>query len=214
VAPFSLVTALIFAALSLLVPGRFLSVRKFRLHVLSRFPRSGSSPIAMMGAMISGGIDLSAVGIANLSEILCESVSAGTMRPRGPEEPGRRSSYGLRGHLPRRRSGVRSLERTPRDQGGHSSHPRHAGPPMQLFWASPSTQPEETGLYGFPTPFSTLGNGYTSSPCPFPWCSSPWQCFSWECSCGRTFLRLLPSIWWEQPHGRKVRLAEQRVRSS
>ena len=61
--------AVIFAALSLLVPDLFLTEANFR-SMAFQFPEYGILALAMMLAMLTGGIDLSVVGTANLASIL------------------------------------------------------------------------------------------------------------------------------------------------
>jgi simple sugar transport system permease protein len=64
-----IVTVLIFGLMSLLVPEKFL--RPYNFESLTYLaPELGLLSIAMMVAMLTGGIDLSIVGIANLSGIL------------------------------------------------------------------------------------------------------------------------------------------------
>ena len=62
-------TLLIFAAMSLLNPDKFLRYYNFE-SITYIFPELGLLSIAMMIAMLTGGIDLSVVGVANLSGIL------------------------------------------------------------------------------------------------------------------------------------------------
>ncbi|KQQ89410.1 ABC transporter permease [Aureimonas sp. Leaf324] len=63
------VTALIFALMSFLEPNKFLRYYNFE-SISFVFPELGILAIAMMLAMLTGGIDLSVIGIANLSGIL------------------------------------------------------------------------------------------------------------------------------------------------
>ena len=58
-----------FVTLSLLLPDKFLSLRNFQ-SMGSQIPEFGLLSLAMMLAMLTGGIDLSIVAIANLSGIL------------------------------------------------------------------------------------------------------------------------------------------------
>ena len=64
-----LMTALIFAIMAALSPDKFLRYYNFE-SITYIFPELGLLSIAMMIAMLTGGIDLSVVGIANLSGIL------------------------------------------------------------------------------------------------------------------------------------------------
>jgi simple sugar transport system permease protein len=64
-----IITVVIFIVMSLLKPTLFLTVGNFS-SMSFQFPEYGILAIGMMLSMISGGIDLSMVGIANLSAIL------------------------------------------------------------------------------------------------------------------------------------------------
>ncbi len=63
------ISALIFVAFSLVLGDQFFSVRNMQSMAV-QFPEFGILAIAIAVTMISGGIDLSVVGIANLSGIL------------------------------------------------------------------------------------------------------------------------------------------------
>jgi len=82
-----LLTVLIFAAMALLNPGRFLRPAVFE-SITFVAPELGLLAIAMMLAMLTGGIDLSVVGIANLSCILAGLFFHAVGAPRGPELAG------------------------------------------------------------------------------------------------------------------------------
>ncbi|MGQ9367228.1 ABC transporter permease [Azospirillum sp. ST 5-10] len=62
-------TVLIFAVMTALSPDKFLRYYNFE-SITYIFPELGLLSIAMMIAMLTGGIDLSVVGVANLSGIL------------------------------------------------------------------------------------------------------------------------------------------------
>ena len=64
-----LITVLIFVAMSIVSPDKFLRYYNFQ-SISFLFPEIGLLSIAMMIAMLTGGIDLSIIGIANLSAIL------------------------------------------------------------------------------------------------------------------------------------------------
>lgn len=64
-----LITILVFATMSLLKPDLFFTPDNFS-SMAFQFPEFGLLSIAMMITMLSGGIDLSVVGIANFSSIL------------------------------------------------------------------------------------------------------------------------------------------------
>lgn len=64
-----IIAALIFVAFSLILRDQFFSVRNLQSMAV-QFPEYGILAIAIMITMITGGIDLSVVGIANLSGIL------------------------------------------------------------------------------------------------------------------------------------------------
>ncbi len=68
-----LITVLIFVVMSILVPNTFLTLRNFS-SMAFQFPEFGLLAIAIMLAMLTGGIDLSIVGIANFSGILAALV--------------------------------------------------------------------------------------------------------------------------------------------
>ena len=59
----------VFVLMSALNPGKFLTMRNFE-SMSFQFPEYGILAIAMMLAMLTGGIDLSVVGIANFAGIL------------------------------------------------------------------------------------------------------------------------------------------------
>jgi simple sugar transport system permease protein len=67
------ITLAIFAVMSALKPELFLTVRNFS-SMSFQFPEYGILAVGMMLTMITGGIDLSMVGIANLSAILASLV--------------------------------------------------------------------------------------------------------------------------------------------
>ena len=61
-------TILIFVVMTALSPDKFLRYYNFE-SITYTFPELGLLSIAMMIAMLTGGIDLSVIGIANLSGI-------------------------------------------------------------------------------------------------------------------------------------------------
>ena len=63
------ITCCIFVIMSLLKPDKFLRIYNFE-SITYIFPELALLSIAMMVAMLTGGIDLSIIGIANLSSIL------------------------------------------------------------------------------------------------------------------------------------------------
>ena len=63
----------IFVAFSILLPGKFFSIANMQSMAV-QFPEFGILAIAIMLTMISGGIDLSVVGTANLSSIFAALV--------------------------------------------------------------------------------------------------------------------------------------------
>jgi simple sugar transport system permease protein len=67
------ITILVFVVMSLLRPDRFFTLDNFS-SMAFQFPEFGLLAIAIMLAMLSGGIDLSIVGIANLSGILAARI--------------------------------------------------------------------------------------------------------------------------------------------
>lgn len=62
------IATLVFVTMSLLNPGKFLTALNIE-SMASQFPELGILAMGMMIAMLTGGIDLSVVGIANLSGI-------------------------------------------------------------------------------------------------------------------------------------------------
>lgn len=78
------IAALIFIAFSLALPGKFLTVRNLQSMAV-QFPEFGILAFAIMITMLTGGIDLSIVGTANLSAILAAMVLT---RLAGPESAG------------------------------------------------------------------------------------------------------------------------------
>lgn len=69
----SIITASIFIIMSILNPDRFLTLRNFS-SMSFQFPEFGLLSIAIMITMLTGGIDLSVVSIANLSGVLAALV--------------------------------------------------------------------------------------------------------------------------------------------
>ncbi len=65
----AVICILTFAIMGFLVPSSFLTMRNLR-SMAFQFPEYGLLSIAILLAMLTGGIDLSVVGIANLSGIL------------------------------------------------------------------------------------------------------------------------------------------------
>ncbi len=63
------ISVVIFVAFSLLLPGKFLAVRNMQSMAV-QFPEYGILAFGIMIAMLTGGIDLSIVGAANLSAIV------------------------------------------------------------------------------------------------------------------------------------------------
>ncbi|MEM7130796.1 MAG: ABC transporter permease [Chloroflexota bacterium] len=68
-----LIAIAIFAAFSFLLPGKFFTVRNMQSMAV-QFPEFGILAIAIMVTMLTGGIDLSVVGTANLSAIFAALV--------------------------------------------------------------------------------------------------------------------------------------------
>ena len=75
---------LLFVALTLVNPDRFLSVDNFQ-SMMVQFPEYGMMAFGIMLTMIIGGIDLSVVGVANLTSIVVASILLG-MAPKGTPE--------------------------------------------------------------------------------------------------------------------------------
>jgi len=73
-----LITVFIFVAMSIVSPDKFLRYYNFQ-SISFLFPEIGLLSIAMMIAMLTGGIDLSIIGIANLSSILAGVYFANTI---------------------------------------------------------------------------------------------------------------------------------------
>ena len=70
----------IFVLMAVLNSGRFVTMRNFRSMSYS-FPELGLLSLGLMMCMITGGIDLSVVGTANLSSILAAKIMAEAMPP-------------------------------------------------------------------------------------------------------------------------------------
>lgn len=64
-----IIIVMIFVAFSLLLPGKFFTVRNMQSMAV-QFPEFGILAFAIMITMLTGGIDLSIVGTANLSAIM------------------------------------------------------------------------------------------------------------------------------------------------
>lgn len=67
------IAVLIFVVMGILAPKSFLGMANMQ-GMCVQFPEFGILALGMMLAMISGGIDLSLVGIANLSGIICATI--------------------------------------------------------------------------------------------------------------------------------------------
>ena len=65
----AVIAVVVFAALSLLAPDRFLSAQNIT-SMAFQFPEFAILALAMTITMLTGGIDLSVVGVANLSAIV------------------------------------------------------------------------------------------------------------------------------------------------
>lgn len=63
-----LIAIILFVAFSVLLPGKFFTVLNLQSMAV-QFPEFGILAITIMITMISGGIDLSVVGAANLASI-------------------------------------------------------------------------------------------------------------------------------------------------
>lgn len=72
------ITLVIFVAMSLVAPDKFLTWYNFE-SISFMFPEIGLLSIAMMIAMLTGGIDLSIIGIANMASILAGVFFARTL---------------------------------------------------------------------------------------------------------------------------------------
>jgi simple sugar transport system permease protein len=81
-----LIASLIFIIFAIALPGKFLSVRNMQSMAV-QFPEFGILAVAIMLTMISGGIDLSVVGAANLSGILAALVLTQLGGEGGPAPP-------------------------------------------------------------------------------------------------------------------------------
>ncbi|WP_366653603.1 ABC transporter permease [Fodinicurvata sp. EGI_FJ10296] len=73
----AIITALIFVAMTVLSPERFLSTANMT-SMAFQFPEFAILALAMMLAMLTGGIDLSVIGVANLSAI-CGALTLSTL---------------------------------------------------------------------------------------------------------------------------------------
>ena len=69
----AVIAAVVFLAMSALAPDRFLSVQNMT-SMAFQFPEFAILALAMTVTMLTGGIDLSVVGIANLSAIIAATI--------------------------------------------------------------------------------------------------------------------------------------------
>lgn len=87
----SVMTVAIFVVIALIAPDRFLSAGNIA-SMAFQFPEFAILSLAMMMAMLTGGIDLSVVGIANLSAI-CAALLLSSLA--GPEATGAEAWAGI-----------------------------------------------------------------------------------------------------------------------
>ncbi|GGE06071.1 ABC transporter permease [Aureimonas endophytica] len=78
----SILTVAIFALMAALAPARFLSAGNLG-SMAFQFPEFAILALAMMLAMLTGGIDLAIIGIANLSAIVAALIMAALAGPQG-----------------------------------------------------------------------------------------------------------------------------------
>ncbi|MCB0045633.1 MAG: ABC transporter permease [Caldilineaceae bacterium] len=71
-----IIIVIIFVAFSLLLPGKFFTVRNMQSMAV-QFPEFGILAFAMLITMLTGGIDLSVVGIANLAALTAATILTG-----------------------------------------------------------------------------------------------------------------------------------------
>ncbi len=69
------IAILIFIAFSFLLPGKFFTIRNMQSMAV-QFPEFGILAFAILITMLTGGIDLSIVGTANLSAIFAALILA------------------------------------------------------------------------------------------------------------------------------------------
>jgi simple sugar transport system permease protein len=152
-----IITVMIFIVMSLLKPDLFLTGRNFS-SMSFQFPEYGILAVGMMLSMITGGIDLSMVGIANLSAILAAFVLT-KLIPSGVSleytvlmmlmaivlAVGMGSICGLLNGFLIAKVGITPILAT-------------LGT-MQLFTGIAIVITKGTAIYGFPELFSQLGNG-------------------------------------------------------
>ncbi|MCA8932930.1 MAG: ABC transporter permease, partial [Rhodospirillaceae bacterium] len=86
----AVITVLIFVVMSLLRPDPFFTMGNFS-SMAFQIPEFALLSLAIMVAMLTGGIDLSIVGVANLSSILAVLV----MRHLAPEVAGEAGTIGV-----------------------------------------------------------------------------------------------------------------------
>lgn len=72
------ILAVIFVLLSVAIPSKFLTVINLQ-SMASQFPEFGLLALAMMMAMITGGIDLSVVAISNLTGVVAALILSGSV---------------------------------------------------------------------------------------------------------------------------------------
>ncbi len=81
-----IIAVLLFVGFSIVLPGKFLSVRNLQSMAV-QFPEFGILTFAIMITMLTGGIDLSIVGAANLSAIVAAMILTRLGMPSGVTIP-------------------------------------------------------------------------------------------------------------------------------
>ena len=81
-----IIAVLLFVGFSIVLPGKFLSVRNLQSMAV-QFPEFGILTFAIMITMLTGGIDLSIVGAANLSAIVAAMILTRLGMPPGVTIP-------------------------------------------------------------------------------------------------------------------------------
>src|SRR5271166_2464581 len=90
----ALITALVFAGMSAAQPALFLTRANFS-SMAFQFPEFAILGLAVMVSMLTGGIDLSVIGLANLSSMLAVMVMRGLAPDPHAPHPGMAIALGV-----------------------------------------------------------------------------------------------------------------------
>jgi simple sugar transport system permease protein len=161
-----IITILVFVVMSLLRPDRFFTLDNFS-SMAFQFPEFGLLAIAIMLAMLSGGIDLSIVGIANLSGILAARILT-TLVP-AAATPAQAALYSALAFVVSLGAGVICglVNGVLIAEVGITPILATLGT-MQLYTGIAIVMTKGRAIYGFPEWFTFIGNGSVLGiPIPF-----------------------------------------------